>query len=267
MQINCNFCQPNHTLLNAGSINRSINKNNPGASNCKSGDDRVFISPQGSLWNMVQNLTKQKEELIERKNELVNTTMENGGDMDLIKTQLDLYNEQIEGIDKQISDLYAQQAKDAVEEQDQKITNRFSENKTEEQAEIEKLSNIAYASDSIKQAEIISSVKSKIEGQAKVMESEVGMGELQADLLSSKGLGGTNVEDMIANLRQALDEKKELISDLKNFASDLNVNQGNQLDNTMDQLENHSSSDDSCEESDHSTIHGPNPAENPTESM
>lgn len=251
MRISCNFCQPSNTLLNAGSVNRSINKNNTNIGRSSSNNAnayRVSISSEGNLWNMVQNLTKQKEEIIERKSELVNTTFENGGDMDSIKAQLDLYTEQIKNIDKQISDLYAQQAKDVIKQNDEKITNKSNKNKTEEQIETENLISLTNLSDSIKQAEKISSAKNRIDGEVRVKESEVNMGELHIDILVSKNLGGgATVEDMISNAKNTLDEKRDLISDLKENASSLDFSQGESLNNTINKLAKNKKTDEECE--------------------
>ncbi len=43
--------------------------------------DESVISPLGSAINLIENLTKQKQEIIQRKNELVANTIDSGGNM------------------------------------------------------------------------------------------------------------------------------------------------------------------------------------------
>ncbi|WP_051280586.1 hypothetical protein [Anaerovorax odorimutans] len=256
MRIYNNCFQSNNTFFNVNSINRKFDNNNSNLDNVNSNSsnkDRVSLTPQGKMMSMIQDLTKQKESIIEKKNNLVNKTIENGGDMDDIKDQIKIYNDLLDSINEQIDDIYAKQTKEAVTQDDEKKSNNnnLSENKTEDQLETEHLSNLANLTEDIKQAKKISAAKSKVEGETRVKESEINMGEIHIDILESKGLDGeTKVEDMIANEKRALDEKRELISDLQDKALQLNQNQGKNLNDVIESLEENIKSDNNNEESD-----------------
>ena len=92
--------------------------------------------------------------------------------MDDIKDQLKNYGKQLADLDKQIAGLYAQQAKACVEPDDKKKTDRTDPHKTEEQRQVERLSSLANVSDGIRNAEKISAVKDRVEGEMHVKEAE-----------------------------------------------------------------------------------------------
>ncbi len=61
--------QPKNNILNIGSINRSIqHQTNPISK--KANQDRISISPQGKMMQMIDKLNKQKESIIQHKNEV-----------------------------------------------------------------------------------------------------------------------------------------------------------------------------------------------------
>lgn len=241
MRVNFQFCQPDNTILNAGSINRGLNRDKQGEE-VQSGNgmrrDSVTISPQGKMMKMIENLTKQKEAIIENRNELVSKTLEKGGNMETIKEQMEVYATQLEEIDKQISDIYAQQAKAAVEKDDEKKSDQSNENKTEEQLSTEHLTNLANVTEDIKNAEKISSTQGQFEGEARVKKAEAHMGQLYVERLESRGLDGrTNVKDLIATAKQSIKSKKAVASELMGKAAAINTNHGEKLNEIVAKLE------------------------------
>ena len=66
--------------------------------------DVVTISLFGQNHNsQIKNLIGQRQSLLERKNELVNSTLENGRDVKSIQDILDSYEEQPKELDQQIA--------------------------------------------------------------------------------------------------------------------------------------------------------------------
>ena len=106
MRINFGIPQ-NNKLFNFSSINKRSNSEN-NHQNSKV-TDRVSFSKSGRFSSMLEGFNKQKDMIIERKNEVVNKHLENGGELDDIDAAIDFYDEQIESIDKNISDLFAKQ--------------------------------------------------------------------------------------------------------------------------------------------------------------
>lgn len=251
MRINFNSVQPKNTIINAARVNASFAKNNSRTGNAagKGRGDRATFSPQGKLMSMIENLTKQKQTIIDRKNELVENTLKNGGKVDDIKDQLKNYGKQLADLDKQIAGLYAQQAKACVEPDDKKKSGKTGPDKTEDQRETERLSSLANAADGIRTAEKISAVQDRIEGEMHVKEAEVSQGGVHVDALVSKGMGGAaNVADMIDNETSALKRKEMEIAALGERASALGDSQAKNLKDSMGALEENRETDEPVRE-------------------
>ena len=72
--------------------------------------DSVLISSFGKCHNnQIKNLMGQKQLLLERKEELINSTLEKGYDVTSIQDILDSYEEQLKELDQQISQEIAKQ--------------------------------------------------------------------------------------------------------------------------------------------------------------
>ena len=226
MRIQFSAGQPRNPVINAARVNASFAKRGAAGSRESQGNrarkDRLTLSPQGKLMSMIDNLTKQKQSIMDRKNSL-------------IEDQLKNYGRQLADIDKQIAGLYAQQAKEAAGQDDKKKSGRSHTARTEEQAETEYLSNLANLSEGIKHAQTVSSVKDRVEGEIHVKEAELGMGELHVDVLSSKGEGVT-VKDMIDNEMGALERKERELIGLRDQADQLAESQGKELKDSVEEL-------------------------------
>ena len=127
MRVNLNFSLQKNTLINTARVNASFakyqsmqEKKSGGILGDRPKNDRVTLSPQGKLINMIENLTKQKQALVDQRNSLVETTLGDGGKLEDIKDQLKSYKKQIDAIDKQISNAYTQQARQCIEPEDKK---------------------------------------------------------------------------------------------------------------------------------------------------
>lgn len=94
--------------------------------------------------SMIENLTKQKQTIIDRKNELVENTLKNGGKVDDIKDQLKNYGKQLADLDKQI-------AMDCMPSRPRHVWNRMTRKRRtgltlirrRNSAEVERLSSLA----------------------------------------------------------------------------------------------------------------------------
>lgn len=250
MQVNANFFQPTNQFMNVAAVNRGLKQDDATVNAQNKNRDQVNLSPQGKAMSAIENLTKQKDSIMERKNALIGQVLENGGDMEAIQPQLDMYNEQLETIDDQISQITAQQLEQAAKKDEEKKPDKADENKTEEQIETENLSNLANATKSIKDAEIVSSVKNKVDGEIRVTKTEIKMGELQIQHFKDKAAGspGTNVSDIIKHLKEGIQTKKDLVSDLRSKVLDLDASQGKKINEAVSKLNGKHSKDKKAEE-------------------
>ena len=114
---------------------------------------------------------------------------------------------------------------------------------------MERLSSLANVSDGIRNAEKISAVKDRVEGEMHVKEAEVSQGGVHVDALVSKGMGGAaNVADMVDNETSALKRKEMEIAALEDRASALGDSQAKSLGDSMDALEENREADDPVRE-------------------
>lgn len=172
MRVNFNVGQQNN-FLNAHRINQCVAQPFQQNANHLKNEKRrdiVSISPKGKAMNLIENLMKQKQNITDQKNKLISSTLDNGGNLDSIKSQLKTYEEQLKNIDEQISQAMA---KDAEKQAEKLETKKDDKPKTEEEVMNDRLSNIVNISSDVEHAEIISTAKSKLEGEASVLEAEI----------------------------------------------------------------------------------------------
>lgn len=243
------------TLVNRNSFynvqsynNQAAAKNSiPLRANEKNGRrDTANISPMQRANSMIEAIRKQKQNIVENKNQLVKNTMEAGKDIETIKPQLDSYNELLQTLDEQIVGIMtavAQQKSADTEKQLEKVeASKDDEPKTEEELETKRLSNIASATDSLKQSEVVSSSKRRAVGEARVKQTEVMQSELTIDMLDSKKKTGydINVEDMISSERRTISRKTDEITALNNTVTALSSIQGEKVMDAVTKLNENS---------------------------
>lgn len=102
MRVNLNIGMQNN-FLNVYHINnqdlsqkQSIIKN----SDLREQKDTVSISPLGKTKSLVESLMKQKQKIIESKNQLIGRTLEKGGNIDSIKSQIESLEEELKTVDE-----------------------------------------------------------------------------------------------------------------------------------------------------------------------
>ncbi len=253
MYVNTSVFQPQHSVLNIGSINRSIqhqaNQTKPNAQ--RNNQDRVSISPQGRMMQMIEQLQKQKDTITQRKNDLISQSTESGLDADTIKAMSDVYEQQIKDIDKQISDLYAQQTQESTKQNEKEKPKQKAE--TKEEAQMQKMHTIANIANDVTQMEQVSALQEQTKQEIDIQNSEIHMSELHIDNLESKKAvnPSIHVADMIANEREVIADKKQDINDLQSKISDLSQSYGDLLQETTNALEqNNATQQDKSENSD-----------------
>ena len=208
----------NKVQMAAHSMNRKAMRDTQSAKG-KDGKDRrndkVQITPENQMQGRLDFLMERKQELIERKNEL----MASGADWDSIKAMVALYEEQISNVETEIS----QTLKEMVEEQLEKAEEEKKDGKdpeTKEEQQIQHLNNISNASLDYKQVGQIHKAHDQKKRDASVITMEVKLddsrggaskgkrehlGEVlsEADQLYKRAMKG------YAHLNKSLDEEEE----------------------------------------------------------
>lgn len=164
--------------------------------------DRLTISLYGQN-SRIEGLIKQKHSLLERKNELIRSTLENGGSRESIQELLDTYAEQMKNLDQQISREMASLNTDQTDK-DSSISKNNAP-KTKEELRKKQISDLVDLSSGLSQVKSIQSARTSVEGEARVLESEIRM---------DKGRGGDS---------EAIARRGEKLADLQQRAAGLSA--------------------------------------------
>ncbi len=172
-----------NNFLQIYSLNRSgamRNRSREAVQSGKSEDgDTVTISIQGRKQNLIEDLIKLKVHITEQKTALIGNTLEKGGKLESIKYQLEAYDEQIKNIDGQIRELMAQE----IEKQAEKMKPSGDKKpKTKQELHNERLASISSLSGDLQQAKTIHSAKTSIDGDSRILASEIKLDKAYAAL-------------------------------------------------------------------------------------
>lgn len=210
MNVNLNIGQtanPNATRFNQNTTSKNAN-NTPLRASKIGRRDILSISPQGKKNSLIENLMKQKTQITDQKNSLISSTLKNGGTLDSIKSQLETYDEQMKSVDQQIAELMAKEMQKQTENVKEK---EDSEPKTKEEIQNKRLADITNLSSDLQQTQTVSSVQSKVEGDARVLKSEIELDKQRAG--SSPGAKAI-IEKKEASLAVMEQKALDLTSDI-----------------------------------------------------
>ena len=214
----------NMGLFNVYRANQSMARQN-GSNSLSQADkaerrDRITVTPQGKVNGLMESFIKQKMTITEQKNALISSTLEKGGTMESIKSQLENYDEQLKNIDQQMADMMVKEMEkqgDNVQKPDD------GEPKTEEQLQNERLANMSGLATDIQYIKTIDTIKSKMNGDAGVLQSEI---ELDKDRLGSS-----------AGAKKLIAKKEEKLSDMAQKSSKLMAEIADRLSDTVEKAD------------------------------
>ena len=208
--MNINFLNQNN-IANVGRMNQGINRKPnqiPESMGAQSNHkDSLSISPMGRALTAIDTLMQQKEELNERKNELIGSTLEQGGDIKSIEVQLKSYETQLKTIDDQIDEVMSQEFidKDKLVE-----SKKESQPKTKEEQEKEKIATLTAMTTDIEHIETLASVKGKIERELSTIKSSM---KLDGTPLKSTIARAEDLQDRISKVDSTIGKSLASLSD------------------------------------------------------
>lgn len=211
-----------YTSLNNNVVNKSIhlNKNANFDTLSISNSAKNAFSKQTRMSNILDSLLKQKQNIMDTKNSLIERTMEKEESLSSIKDQLADFDDQISTIDSQISSYMFEEKRKAFGTDKKEDNVADSKPKTEQEVQDARLNNIVSLSNNIQEIEVGSAVKDKLEGQTRILESEIKLDEGR----SFTGINATskrkqltkinkNIENISKMVGETLVETKEKIED------------------------------------------------------
>ena len=117
--------------------------------------------------------------------------------MDSIKSQVEAYEKQLKDIDQQISEAMAKE----MEKQAEK-SKKDEKPKTEQEIENARLANVMNLSQGLEKAEVVDSVKTRVDGEACVLKSEIAMDKMYGASLESTADRVSDKEEKLAELEK-----------------------------------------------------------------
>ncbi len=120
-------------------VNDNVTKHNVGMklgqASVHSNKDTVYLSPYGRTNSIVSGLEKLKNQIEDRRSEFLAKANEEDKPAEVIKAEMDSFDQQIKNIDKQIVQITIQQMSQDIEKAKQK--SKISSNKPKTRQEIE----------------------------------------------------------------------------------------------------------------------------------
>ncbi|HJD46457.1 MAG TPA: hypothetical protein H9909_06395 [Candidatus Mediterraneibacter norfolkensis] len=204
----------NNGIFNAAAINQKVSRlNNDNTAQAdlaiqQSNRDSVFISGQGKKQSIIQQLMDQKQLIQESRDAEMKRGLEGGY---VNQDKIDEYDKQLEMLDKQIAEATAKQFEEDGEEKDSALA---ADNKvmTEEEYEQRKMMDIMDLSSGVDQAEIVSSAKAKMDGEARVLKAEI------------KSDGGNALDSKMERIKEIEARSSDLLEQVGDKIADINEN-------------------------------------------
>lgn len=243
-------------ILNVERINQSLansrgkNQEDVVAVGKQERRDKATLSPMGKATSMLERLMKQKQQITETKNELIGKTLENGGDIKDIKTQLEAFEEQLKSIEEQIN---ATLAESLTKEEDEEKKTLIEEKEpiTKEEADAKKLENVAVQASNVQQSEELFSMKNKMEAKSRVLNYELEVDKARGTYFNDGTKNSkekmiekleNGVEKIYDNINDTIKENTEITDENANIVVEENID-----GNTTDVNENNNTEEQPAE--------------------
>lgn len=177
---------------------------------------RSAFQNQSKMGGVIDSLLKQKQNIIDSKNSLIERTTQSSHSLDSIQDQLKDFDKQLQTIDQQIAKYSFEEQQKNLED-DQKA-GQIDEPKTEQEIINERLHTIVAVSQDVNQMEVISSTRNKMHGEAKVLSKEIELDEARSGSASASkherlATIDAKISDMNEQLGEALRDTEETIKD------------------------------------------------------
>lgn len=193
---------------------------------------------KNSWADQMKEIREQKENVSKKRNQLIAETLENGGSTADIKEQLKVYDEQLKNLDEQMEKIMTDQMKEQMEKVGKgKQSDKTSEAKSEEEAELQKISMLTELSTDVDKAQKVVSVSKQVEQQKNITDTEIKNDNIaRTELLERIDLDNPGAADTMNPIGASESAYKNL-SELHTRISDLSSSIGESIQEIQDKLE------------------------------
>ncbi|MEK5414069.1 MULTISPECIES: hypothetical protein [Paenibacillus] len=166
---------------------------------------KAAFQNQSKMDGMVNSLLKQKQNIIDSKNSLIERTTKSSHNLESIQDQLKEFDKQLQTIDQQIAKYSFEEQQKNLE--DAQKANPKDEPKTEQEIQNERLNTIVSVSQDVSQMEVVSSTHTKMRGEAKVLTKEIELDEARSTH------SATAKREQLSKIETKLSEMNETLGD------------------------------------------------------
>ncbi|OME00117.1 hypothetical protein BSK64_24125 [Paenibacillus odorifer] len=166
---------------------------------------KAAFQNQSKMNGMVNSLLKQKQNIIDSKNSLIERTTKSSHNLESIQDQLKEFDKQLQTIDQQIAKYSFEEQQKNLE--DAQKANPKDEPKTEQEIQNERLNTIVSVSQDVSQMEVVSSTHTKMRGEAKVLTKEIELDEARSTH------SATAKREQLSKIETKLSEMNETLGD------------------------------------------------------
>ena len=235
----------NSLIKNSNDNNGRTEKNNT----VNKSSMAVSLGKKSKKNNMLENLIEQKVNLMDRKNDIIEKALENGESPSAIKEKLDDINKQIDEINEQISKIQCEEQRKSLGTEDaskkkeklKEKSNKLSAEESNGDNSKEKMTSVLSLSNNLSQAKALSSQRTSMSGEVRVLESEIKLDESRGINPIEKRKSVAKIKENIENIAEKINDK---LTDTNNkFENSVRSNRLNNVTYKSEESKNTSNND------------------------
>lgn len=243
--VNLHHSSNNSFIKNSNDNNGRTEKNNT----MNKSSMAVSLGRKSKKNNMFENLIEQKVNLMDRKNDIIEKALENGESPSAIKEKLDNIDKQIEEINEQISKIQCEEQRKSLGTEDaskkkeklKEKSNKLSAEESNGDNSKEKITSVLSLSNNLSQAKALSSQRTSMSGEVRVLESEIKLDESRGIETIEKRKSVAKIKENIENITEKINDK---LTDTNNkFENSVGSNRLNNVIYKSEESKNTSNND------------------------
>ncbi|WP_291563602.1 MULTISPECIES: hypothetical protein [unclassified Clostridium] len=209
----------------------------------------VSLGQKSKKNNMLENLIERKVNLMDRKNDIIEKALENGESPSATKEKLHDINKQINEINEQISKIQCEEQRKSLGTEDvskkkeklKEKSNKLSAKESNGDNSEEKMTSVLSLSNNLSQAKALSSQRTSMSGEVRVLENEIKLDESRGIETIEKRKSVAKIKENIENITEKINDK---LTDTNNkFENSVGSNRLNNITYKSEESKNTSNND------------------------
>lgn len=217
---------------NTNSPKNALNINNKSKNHIKKNGMCLSLGKKSKRNNILENLLKQKEHLMDNKNTIMERSLKKGEDPKSIKQKLETIDKQIEEIDKQLNEIKLEEQRKGIGVKDKNKKNKNTKEKSNKNSinntkTDPAMDNLLNLSTGLTKTKALSSERNLMSGNAKVLDCEIKTDE-------KRGLDPVRKKKHLSEMKHRIEDiTKKLSNHLKDVNTKTIKNSQNNFSNDI----------------------------------